>query len=218
LAVLEGGVFGLMGLLIAFTFSASASRLEARRQMIVDETNAIGTAWLRISLLPEARQRDVRQRFVEYVDTRLEFFANMANPGVAANALARTSVLQGDIWSQAVIASSESSSAGATILLLPALNTMIDLTTSGTMLAKTHLPALIRALLVLAPLLCAFLAGVESAPLARRTWVPSVLFALMLSLTVYVVLDLDYPRVGLIRVDSFDEALIEFRTSMDSGK
>jgi hypothetical protein len=86
------------------------------------------------------------------------------------------------------------------------------------MLAKTHLPALIRALLVLAPLLCAFLAGVESAPLARRTWVPSVLFALMLSLTVYVVLDLDYPRVGLIRVDSFDEALIEFRTSMDSGK
>jgi len=80
------------------------------------------------------------------------------------------------------------------------------------------LPVLIRTLLVLSPLLCAFLAGVESAPLARRVWVPSILFALMLSLTVYVVLDLDYPRVGLIRVDSFDEALRELRSNMESGK
>ena len=186
--------------------------------MIVDETNAIGTAWLRISLLPEARQKDMRQHFVRYVDTRLDFFENMTNADVAARALARTSTLQGEIWSRAVAACSETSSVGATVLLLPALNTMIDLTTSGTMLAKTHLPVLIRTLLVLSPLLCAFLAGVESAPLARRVWVPSILFALMLSLTVYVVLDLDYPRVGLIRVDSFDEALRELRSNMESGK
>jgi hypothetical protein len=102
--------------------------------------------------------------------------------------------------------------------LLPALNSMIDLTTAGTMLAKTHLPVLIRVLLVFSPLLCAFLAGVESAPLTRRVWMPSILFALILSLTVYVILDLDYPRVGLVRIDSFDEALMELRTSMESSK
>ena len=62
-AILEGGVFGLMGLLIALTFSVSASRLETRRQMIVDEANAIGTAWLRIALLPEARQGAMRRHF-----------------------------------------------------------------------------------------------------------------------------------------------------------
>jgi hypothetical protein len=217
-AVLEGGVFGLMGLLIAFTFSASASRLEARRQMIVDETNAIGTAWLRIALLPEARQSDMRQHFVQYVDTRLAFFRDMANVDTATHDLARTNTLQGEIWSRAVTACGETSSLAATTLMLPALNTMIDLTTTGTMLAKTHLPVLIRALLVLSPLLCAFLAGVESAPLTRRVWMPSILFALILSLTVFVILDLDYPRVGFIRVDRFDEALIELRTNMGGGK
>ena len=217
-AVLEGGVFGLMGLLIAFTFSASASRLEARRQMIVDETNAIGTAWLRIALLPEARQGDMRQHFVQYVDTRLAFFRDMANVDTATHDLARTNTLQGEIWSRAVTACGETSSVAATTLMLPALNTMIDLTTTGTMLAKTHLPVLIRVLLVLSPLLCAFLAGIESAPLARRVWTPAILFALILSLTVYVILDLDYPRVGLISIHQFDEALIDLRTSMESGK
>src|SRR6476646_6502090 len=78
-AILEGGVFGLMGLLIALTFSASASRLETKRQILVDETNAIGTAWLRIALLPEARQGPMRQRFREYADTRLAFFRDMTN-------------------------------------------------------------------------------------------------------------------------------------------
>jgi hypothetical protein len=217
-AVLEGGVFGLMGLLIALTFSASASRLEARRQMIVDETNAIGTAWLRIALLPEARQSDMRRHFVQYVDTRLAFFRDTANVDAAAHALVRTTALQGEIWSHGVIACGETPSVAAANLFLPALNTMIDLTTTGTMLAKTHLPWLIRALLLLSPLLCAFLAGIESAPLVRRAWVPSILFALMLSLTVYVILDLDYPRVGLIRIDRFDEALIELRTSMGGGQ
>ena len=112
----------------------------------------------------------------------------------------------------------ETPSAAATILFLPALNSMIDLATSGTLMAKNHLPWLIRAVLVLAPLLCAFLAGIESAPRTQRVWMPSILFALMVSLTVSVVLDLDYPRVGLIRVNTVDEALIDLRASMGNGE
>jgi len=211
-------VFGLMGLLIALTFSASASRLETRRQIIVDETNAIGTAWLRISLLPEARQGTMRQDFRHYVDTRLAFFRDITNLEAATQALHRTNILQGEIWSQAVTACSETPSIAAATLFLPALNTMIDLTTTGTMLAKTHLPWLTRGMLVLSPLLCAFLAGIESAPRAQRVWMPAILFALMLSLTVYVILDLDYPRVGLIRIDPVDQALVELRTSMGNGE
>ena len=217
-AVLEGGVFGLMGLLIALTFSISASRLEMRRQMVVDEANAIGTAWLRIALLPEARQGAMRQHFRQYVDTRLAFHRDVANLAAATGALQLTNSLQSEIWSRAVADCAETPSVAATIVFLPALNSMIDLSTSGTMMAKNHLPWIIRALLVLAPLLCAFMAGVESAPRAQRVWIPSILFALMLSLTVYVVLDLDYPRAGLIRIDAVDQALVELQTSMRSGK
>ena len=48
----EGAVFALLGLLIAFTFSEAASRFDTRRQLIVEETNDIGTAYLRLDLLP----------------------------------------------------------------------------------------------------------------------------------------------------------------------
>jgi hypothetical protein len=216
-AVLEGGVFGLMGLLIALTFSISASRLEARRQMVVEEANAIGTAWLRIALLPEAKQGPMRQHFRQYTDTRLAFHRDVADLKAANGALMLTNSLQGEIWSHAVADCAETPSVSATMLFLPALNSMIDLTTSGTMMAKNHLPWVIRALLVLAPLLCAFMAGIESAPRVQRVWMPAILFALMLSLTVYVVLDLDYPRVGLIRINTVDEALSELRASMGNG-
>jgi hypothetical protein len=217
-AVLEGGMFGLMGLLIALTFSVSSSRLETRRQMVVDEANAIGTAWLRIALLPEAKQGAMRQYFRQYVDTRVAFHRDITNLDAATLALELTNNLQGEIWSQAIADCAETPSSAATILFLPSLNSMIDLTTNGTMMAKNHLPWVIRALLLLAPLLCAFMAGIESAPRAQRVWMPAILFALMLSLTVYVVLDLDYPRAGLIRINAVDQVLVELQTSMGSGK
>jgi hypothetical protein len=64
LGAVEGAVFALMGLLIAFTFSGAASRFDARRQLIVEEANALSTAWLRLDMLPSAAQpelRDLRQ-------------------------------------------------------------------------------------------------------------------------------------------------------------
>ena len=63
-----------MGLLIAFTFSGAASRFEARRSLIVQETNDIGTAYLRIDMLPADAQPALRQDFRDYLDARLEFY------------------------------------------------------------------------------------------------------------------------------------------------
>jgi hypothetical protein len=56
LGVIDGAVFGLMALLFSFSFSGAVSRFDARRELIVQETNAISTAWLRVDLLPEASQ------------------------------------------------------------------------------------------------------------------------------------------------------------------
>lgn len=81
LGVIDGAVFGLMGLLLAFSFSGAAfsfsgavSRFETRRQFIAQETNAIGTAWLRVDLLPEAAQAEIGNDFRAYLDARLAFF------------------------------------------------------------------------------------------------------------------------------------------------
>jgi hypothetical protein len=93
----EAAVFGLLGLLIAFTFSGAASRFEDRRNLINTETNAIGTAYLRIDLLPGDAQPELRELFRRYLDTRVMTYRDAADPIVTKRRLAE-GWLQGDIW------------------------------------------------------------------------------------------------------------------------
>jgi len=82
LGAVEGAVFGLLGLLIAFTFSGAASRFDSRRGLIVEEANDIGTAWLRIDVLPTEAQPALRDKFREYTDARIAVYR--AFPDIAA--------------------------------------------------------------------------------------------------------------------------------------
>ena len=78
----EGAIFALLGLLVAFTFSGAAARFDTRRQLIVEETNAIGTAYLRLDLLPAEVQPTLRERFRQYLAARLEVYRKL--PDMAA--------------------------------------------------------------------------------------------------------------------------------------
>jgi hypothetical protein len=98
----EGAVFALLGLLIAFTFSGAAARLDVRRAQIVDEANAIGTAWLRLDLLPEEAQPAVRELFRQYVDSRLTAYRKLPDIAAAKAELDRSLALQSQIWRQSV--------------------------------------------------------------------------------------------------------------------
>src|SRR5438034_9907293 len=97
-AVVDGAVFALLGLLIAFTFSGAASRFDTRRQLIVEETNAIGTAWLRLDLLPASAQPLLRDEFRKYLDARLAAFRKIPDLAAANAELTRAGALQNDIW------------------------------------------------------------------------------------------------------------------------
>ena len=131
---IEGAVLALLGLLLAFTISGAGGRLDARRQLIVEETNAIGTAYLRLDMLPNAAQPALRENFRRYVDARLAVYRKLPDIAAAKEALAEANKLQGEIWRQSVIASrAQDAHADAGKLLLPALNQMIDITTTRTM-------------------------------------------------------------------------------------
>src|SRR5215204_364595 len=118
---IDGAIFGLLGLLIAFTFSGAASRFDERRAMIVEEANSIGTAWLRLDLLPMAAQPLLRDKFRQYLDARLSAFRKIPDMAAAHIDFKRASALQTEIWTQAVAACRDSGSQPATMLLLPAL-------------------------------------------------------------------------------------------------
>jgi hypothetical protein len=215
LSAVDGAVFALLGLLIAFTFSGAAVRFDARRQLVVEETNAIGTAYLRLDLLPAAAQPPLRDSFRRYVDCRLEVYRKLPDIEAAKAELAKANALQGEIWSQAVAACrAEEASSSATMLLVPALNQMIDITTTRTMAAQMHPPLVIFAMLAVLALAGALLAGYGMAGGKRRSWIHMLGFAIIMAVTVYVILDIEYPRLGLIRVDAFDQALMDLRQSM----
>jgi hypothetical protein len=206
-------VFALLGLLIAFTFSGAAARFDDRRNLIVDEANAVGTAYLRIDLLPAAAQGEMRNLFRRYLDARLAVYRALPDLEAAREHLASSNRIQQEIWVRAVAESADSQS--ARMLLLPALNEMFDITTKRTMAAQAHPPDVVFGLLFVFALCAALLAGSAMAWPESRRWLHSATFAFALAGSVYVIIDMEFPRVGLIRVDSFDKVLVEVRRSME---
>lgn len=210
----DGAVFALLGLLIAFTFSGAASRFDHRRHLVVEEANDIGTAWLRIDLLPENRQPVVRDLFRQYLDSRLATYRKMPDLDASRAEMARTVKLQQEIWTQSVIGARESDSQPARMLLLPALNAMIDITTTRYMATQIHPPAIVFVMLAVLALAGAMLIGYGMAGGRTRSWLHAASFAVVMAVTVYVILDIEYPRLGLIRVDAIDQVLVDLRQSM----
>ena len=209
----EAAIFGLLGLLIAFTFQGASARFDGRREQIVQEANHIGTAWLRIDLLPASAQPGMRELFRQYLDSRLETYRKIPDMVAVKAELGRTTRLQGEIWKVAIAGQKES---GPIIVtgLLPVLNEMFDIVTTRTMAAKTHPPSIVFYMLALMACAAAFMAGHGMSGSKTRSWVHSVGFAASLAVTVFVIMDMEYPRRGLIRVDSFDQLLTDLRRSM----
>jgi len=213
---IDGAVFALLGLLIAFTFSGATARFDIRRQLIVEETNDIGTAYLRIDMLPAEAQPALRENFRRYLDARLETYRKLPDLDAARVSLEKTNELQRQIWQQAVGASrAEGAMPAAPMLLLPALNAMFDITTTRTMALQMHPPIIIFIMLFGLALSASLLAGHGMTGSKVRIWFHMLGFALVMAVVVYVILDIEYPRLGLIRVDSFDQALIDLRESMN---
>ena len=212
---LAGAVFALMGLLLAFTFSGAATRFEAKRQLIVAETNAIETAYLRIDLLPLPRQEPLRDSFRRYLDARLAFYSKLEDSDAAKTAMAEVTTLQRDIWSQAVAAGREGASDHRTVFVLSSLNAMIDLTTTREAALQMHPPAVVFVLLAVLPMICSLLAGYDAAG-KGRSLIHMLGFAVILTITIYIILDYEYPRAGFfIRLDATDQILASLAQKMN---
>jgi hypothetical protein len=211
----EGAVFALLGLLMAFTFSGAASRFEARRMLINEEANAIGTAWLRIDLLPADAQPHMRELFRRYAELRSVVYRGADDLASVKARLAEGAALQNEIWQHAMTAlTTPGTPSQATIMVTPALNDMIDITGTRAMATTTHPPPVIFVLLVGLSLIGAMLVGYGTSPNKDRSWFHQVTFALVISLAIYVIIDVEYPRLGLIRVDDADQVLIDLAKSL----
>jgi membrane associated rhomboid family serine protease len=215
ISAMDGAVFALLGLFIAFTFSAAVTRFESRRQTVVEETNAIGTAWLRLDLLPPDIQPGLKELFRRYTDSRIAVYRYPLDQSAVNRELAARADLQNDIWAQAVSAARSSPNPTIAMAVLPPLNQMFDIATTRTMSAKMHTPIVVFILLFALSLVSAIFAGYNMASEKKRNWLHMIGFVIVLAVSVFMIVDLEFPRLGIIRIDkAFDQAMIDLRASM----
>jgi len=212
---LETAVFALLGLIIAFSFSGALSRFDARRALVVEEANAVGTAYVRLDLVPASAQPKLKETFRKYLDARIETYRLLPDIVAAKASLARSEQLQGEIWSQAIAAvRAPGSPIAAELLVLPALNDVFNITTVRSGATMIHPPVIIYAMLIGLALAAALLAGYQTAGEKAYDWVHQIGFAGIVAFTVYVILDIEYPRLGFVRIDAIDQVLVGVRQGM----
>lgn len=211
----NAAVLSLLGLFLAFGYSDASKRFDERRRLVVEETNDIGTAWLRVAMLPTAAQPAMRASLRQYLDARIGYYDAVPDTPTALDAYARVERAQTEMWSLATAACSQPDGERARLLLLPALNAMFDITTTRLAMQDMHPPVLVFIVFIVLALASALLAGISMAAAKSRSWIHMIGFATLISTTLYLIAEIEFPRHGLVRNDSFDRLLVDLRQKME---
>jgi hypothetical protein len=192
---LRDSLLVLLSLLIGFTYSMAVSRFDHRRQLLVEEANAIGTAILRAQTLPEPQQSAMTRSLREYVEARIEFSNQTLGSQGFQDARARSKRLQDDLWAQTVSLSGQDRGPVFTAFM-QSLNETIDLDGKRLAALENRIPALIWILVTVIAILASFTTGYS---LRRRFWFPAVIMPLMFAVSIALISDLDTSVTGFIR-------------------
>ena len=191
---------GLLGLLIGFTFAMAGERYEARREMVVEESNAISTTYLRDQLFDEPARAQLSALLADYVKVRQSFAAAGVDPRKLDEVDARSAALQGRIWEESGMALRTPAGAPLTTSVLQATTQMFDLAASRRAALDGRVPAHVFLVLTVYALATAGIMGYGLAIRRRRHWIASNGLFVLVALAIALIADLDQPRSGGIRV------------------
>lgn len=213
--VAEGAVFGLLGLMIAFTFSGAYERFENRKFHLLEEANVFDTAYAMIDFVPKKYQTDLRRDVREYLDLHLASYRDIPHLKVVGQDLDKALGVQHRIWKTVVAAGESNSNQGLTQLFVQAISKMFEAFHSGINISLIHPPPIVFFLLVGLASLGGFLVGYNVAESEQRHPVHVICYILLTAFIIYLILNLEYPRVGFIRLDVFDQMLVDVREDMN---
>ena len=207
LGSINGTLLGLLGLLLAFTFSMSNSRYDTRRQLIIEEANDIGTVILRTDMYPDSIRKVLRANLKEYVQERVKYFEAGMNLDEISKHYINADNISKKVWSIVASYAKVNGEATRTSQIIPALNDMIDITTTRRAAGEATIPDSIMYFLFALCFGSSFLLGYDHKD--KTDWIIVTGFAIMLSSTVFNIMDLDRPRSGLIDLYLPNQKIIE---------
>jgi hypothetical protein len=211
----QGAVAALLGLLLAFTVSMAVGRFEDRKHAVVDEANAIGTAYLRVSLLPDPLRTQAADAFGKYVDVRLKLARADWFTAAGAPDRAEMTQLQRQLWSIGVAAAQLDQRSTTYPLFVSAMNEMIDSAGRRDAGLRNHLPESVLYVIVAVCLIAVGVLGYASGLGGQRSLVAVLVISLVLAIVVFLILDFDRPYRGLIQIGQ--QSMIELKQFISQG-
>lgn len=204
---LLSAVLALLGLLIAFTFSLAIARFDARRQLVVNEGNAIGTAWLRAGLAANGTGGPLQHAITDYTDVRL----GLSRGEDSSKVEVATGAAQAAVWRQlpAAIAATQPPIAAT---IITAVNEMFDAASSRKAERAARIPAQVLLVLVLYAVAAAAIVGYVMRAGGRRHRAITLILFFLLTLALALILDLDRPTSGAILVSQ--QPMLDARAAM----
>jgi hypothetical protein len=212
--IVDSVVYSLLGLLIGFSFSGAADRFDRRRERIGDEVHAIGVGWEAIDVLPPRSQPPIRAGFKHYLDALYAADTVEVEPTDKFLEAAEVADARHGVWTQAVAAVTVPSGEAARLVLLPALREMFVAAERERLGRRIHPPAIIYVMLGLTALAAALLGGYAFASTPTRNWTYMIGVAAAVSISTYVIVDLEYPRIGIVRVDPLEQVLADLHANL----
>jgi hypothetical protein len=222
-STLEASILGLLALMLGFTFSMALTRFDARRDALLGEANAIGTAALRAGLLPAPHAGESLKLFRAYVQVRLDLTTRAPSPAELASAIARSNEIQTALWRQAKGAMAKDNAMVPTGLYIQALNETFDSQEKRLTAFHTRVPGIalisLYGISIVAVGFAAYASGLE-----RRSWrLPVYVTALLVAAVILLIQDIDRPGSGFVAVsqqpmidtaNALEDYLLEFEKRM----
>lgn len=199
---IQASILGLLALLLGFTFSMSMQRYDHRSMAVIDEANAIGTAVLRVQLLPALYQKEATELFQKYVDLRISVGQlDLTKRSERDKFKAKISDLQNKLWAIAIMAANDDPRPVTTGAFIKSLNDVFDAQGKRNALLQMHVPEVVLLLLFIVFVSSGGILGYSSGLGGKRIVAPVVLVSFLITLIVFIIIDLDRPKRGLIQVN-----------------
>jgi uncharacterized membrane protein len=214
---IQAASLGLLALLLGFTFAMALSRFEYRKQMVVQESNAIGTAALRSQFLPTSRDDEVDELFRRYVEIRLVSVLHTAQGSSERGQLdLEVRQIQRRLWriaNEAAEADPRSISLG---LFTHAMNEVIDIKTKRDIAVANHVPENVLLFLLLFAVLAAAVLGYGNGLAGGRIMGLTAVYCVIVVLVIVLIIDLDRPQQGLARTSQ--QSMIQLQEILDAKR
>ncbi len=212
---IQASILGLLALLLGFTFSMSMQRFDNRSMALIDEANAISTALLRVQLLPESYQPKANALLQDYIQLRVDIGKlDLTKVEERTDYTRKITLLQNELWRLAIAATESPEGRSLSGSFVDSLNELIDKQSKRNALQQMQVPEIVLLLLFLVFISSGGIMGYSAGLSGKRIFVPIVLVSLLITLIVFIIIDLDRPKRGLIQVNQ--QVMVDLLVSQPS--